>query len=94
MSVQAEILNLLGEVRRERNLTYIMVSHDLAVIAHICDRVGVMQQGQIEEVLGVDTLLAGEAKTEYTRTLFEASRRYDRSMVSRVVTGASTPTSV
>ena len=70
-----------------------MVSHDLAVIAHLCDRVGVMQQGQIEEVLGVETLLSGEAATDYTRTLFEASRRYDRSMASNLAKGAATPTS-
>lgn len=82
VSVQAEILNLLADVRMQRNLTYIMVSHDLAVITHLCDRVGVMQQGMIEEVLGVETLLSGDAKTAYTRTLFEASRRYDRSMAT------------
>ncbi|SMQ85763.1 peptide/nickel transport system ATP-binding protein [Devosia lucknowensis] len=91
VSVQAEILNLLADVRQERNLTYIMVSHDLAVIAHLCDRVAVMQQGGIEEVLGVETLLSGEASTDYTRTLFEASRRYDRSMASSLARGATAP---
>lgn len=89
VSVQAEILNLLADVREERKLTYIMVSHDLAVIAHLCDRVGVMQQGQIEEVLGVETLLSGAAATDYTRTLFEASRRYDRSMANNLAKGAA-----
>jgi peptide/nickel transport system ATP-binding protein len=93
VSVQAEILNLLADVRKERNLTYVMVSHDLAVIAHLCDRVGVMQQGQIEEVLDVNTLLAGAAKTDYTRTLFEASRHYDRSMASDLAKGAVPPAS-
>ncbi len=89
VSVQAEILNLLAEIRRERNLTYIMVSHDLAVVAHMCDRVAVMQQGRIDEVLGVEDLFEGKARHPYTRALYEASRAYDRSMAA---TFAAPPT--
>ncbi|MBB4124599.1 ABC transporter ATP-binding protein [Martelella radicis] len=80
VSVQAEILNLLAEIRRERELSYVMVSHDLAVITHLCDRLAVMRQGRIEEVLDRDTMLTGQMKVEYTRTLYDASRRYDRAM--------------
>ena len=51
VSVQAEILNLLAESARAKGLTYILVSHDLAVIAHMCDRFAVMQLGRIVETL-------------------------------------------
>lgn len=72
-SVQAETLNLLNRLRAERGLTFMMVSHDLAVIDHMCDRVLVMQHGRaVEELLHEDLARAG-MKTDYARTLFEAS---------------------
>lgn len=49
VSVQAEILNLLQDLRAARNLTYILVSHNLAVIAHLCPQVGVMLNGEMVE---------------------------------------------
>src|SRR5206468_8847477 len=51
VSVQAEILNLITEIRRARGLTCILVSHDLAVVAHMCDRLAVMNHGRILEIL-------------------------------------------
>src|SRR5690606_9361306 len=72
VSVQAEILNLLAELQRESNLTYLMVTHDLGVIAHLCQKVAVMQYGKILETLSVDELVAGNAKTDYTRMLVNA----------------------
>jgi peptide/nickel transport system ATP-binding protein len=72
-SVQAETLNLLSRLREERGLTFLMVSHDLAVIDHMCDRVMVMQHGARVEELSRDDLAAARMKTEYARTLFEAS---------------------
>ena len=50
-SVQAEVLNLLEQVRRDRKLTFLMVSHDLAVVTHMCERLMVMQHGEAVEQL-------------------------------------------
>src|SRR5436190_14934116 len=49
VSIQSEVLNLLADLRRERNLTYVFVSHDLAVVSHMCGRVGVMRSGKLLE---------------------------------------------
>ncbi len=49
VAVQAEILNLLQDMRAARNLTYLLVSHDLGVVTHMCDRVAVMRNGVFEE---------------------------------------------
>ncbi|WP_273692287.1 ABC transporter ATP-binding protein [Ketogulonicigenium vulgare] len=73
VSVQAEILNLLKTLREERGLTYLMVSHDLAVIAHICERAGIMQHGRILEEMTADDIRAGRATADYTRTFLQAS---------------------
>ena len=78
VSVQAEILNLLKNLQRERGLTYLMVSHNLAVVAHMCERVAVMNRGRFAEVLTTDQLRAGETTEGYTRQLLSASGRYDR----------------
>lgn len=74
VSVQAEILNLLKELREEHGLTYVMVSHDLAVVGHICDRLAVMQQGRIVEIMSVDALRRGAGEQDYTRHLIAASQ--------------------
>ncbi|WP_138469604.1 ABC transporter ATP-binding protein [Poseidonocella sp. HB161398] len=73
VSVQAEILNLLADLRAERGLTYVMVSHDLAVVGHLCQRLAVMQSGRIVEMLEVEQLRRGEAEHAYTRSLLAAS---------------------
>lgn len=72
-SVQAEVLNLLNRLRAERGLTFLMVSHDLAVVDHMCDRILVMQHGRAVEELARDDLAAARMTTDYARSLFEAS---------------------
>jgi len=78
VSVQAEVLNLLVRLREEHGLTYILVSHDLAVVAHLCDRLAVMQHGCIVETLSVQQLRVNQPTDEYTQTLMKASQGYDR----------------
>ncbi|MBX4335128.1 ABC transporter ATP-binding protein [Bartonella raoultii] len=73
VSVQAEILNLLKSLREDKKLTYLMVSHDLAVVAHICERVGIMHKGIILEELSNDDLRNLHAQHDYTKMFFEAS---------------------
>ncbi len=73
VSVQAEILNLLKTLRRERNLTYLMVTHNLAVVAHLCDRVAIMHQGKLLEEMTADEIRRGAATEPYTRQFLAAS---------------------
>ena len=78
VSVQAEILNLLNRLRRELNLTVVIVSHDLAVISYMCDRLLVMQNARSVETLTREQLRAGDMQSDYTRTLFKASHQRAR----------------
>ncbi|MBA4776069.1 MAG: ABC transporter ATP-binding protein [Rhizobiales bacterium] len=73
VSIQAEILNLLADQREERDLTFVLVSHDLAVIAHMCDRVLVMQNGVFVDELTKADLEAGITHAAYSGELFESS---------------------
>ncbi len=77
-SIQAEVLNLLDRLRTERGLTYILVSHDLAVVAHMCERLMVMQHGQAVEELSRAALQAHHAAQDYTRALLAASEGFSR----------------
>jgi peptide/nickel transport system ATP-binding protein len=72
-SVQAEVLNLLQRLRAEHGLTYLMVSHNLAVIDHMCDRLLVMRNGGAVEALDRADLAARRARDPYTLALFEAN---------------------
>jgi len=73
VSVQAEILNLLADLRQEHKLTYLMVSHDLSVVGHMCDRLGVMKDGEIVEIMNVTELRALQARHSYSQELLQAS---------------------
>jgi peptide/nickel transport system ATP-binding protein len=78
VSVQAEILNLLAKLRQSYSLTSILVSHDLAVVAHLCSRIAIMQLGRLVEIIGADDLRTGRVSADYTRNLIAASRGFTR----------------
>ena len=78
VSVQAEILNLLASLRKAQGTTSILVSHDLAVVAHLCERVAVMRGGRLVETVATPDLRAGRAARPYTRQLVATSKGYAR----------------
>jgi oligopeptide transport system ATP-binding protein len=80
VSVQAQILNLLNDLQQTLGLTYLMISHDLAVIRHMCDTVAVMHSGRIVEQAEVETIFQG-AIHPYTRVLLNTVPRLDRETV-------------
>ncbi|RLD46946.1 MAG: ABC transporter ATP-binding protein [Bacteroidetes bacterium] len=71
VSVQAQVLNLLNELKKEYGLTYIFISHDLSVVKYMSDRILVMRDGKIEEIGEADELY-NNPKTNYTKELIEA----------------------
>ncbi len=77
-SVQAEVLNLLEALRAQRGLTFVMVSHDLAVVTHLCQRLLVMQRGRAVETVAAADLAAHRVQADYTRSLMQASLGFQR----------------
>lgn len=71
VSVQAQIINLLQDLQREKNLTYVFISHDLNVVQHISDRIGVMYLGKLVE-LGSSEDVYNDPLHPYTKALFGA----------------------
>ena len=69
VSVQAEVLNLLADLQQRHGLTYLMVSHNLAVVAHLCPMVGVMQGGEMVEQLSAADLRSGRINHPHTAAL-------------------------
>lgn len=71
VSVQAQVLNLLNELKREFDFTYIFISHDLSVVKFMSDRMVVMNKGKIEEMGDADEIY-NNPQTEYTRNLINS----------------------
>ena len=69
VSVQAEVLNLLRDLQARRGLTFILVSHNLAVTAHLCPQIGVMQAGELVETVSAEDLRAGRVSHPHTAEL-------------------------
>ncbi|WP_298014552.1 ABC transporter ATP-binding protein [uncultured Castellaniella sp.] len=77
ISVQAQILNLLQDLRGRHGLTYVLISHNVSVVRHLCDRVAVMYLGQIVEQ-GTAAAVLETPRHPYTRELLDAVPRLDR----------------
>ena len=77
-SVQAEVLNLLEALRAQRRLSFVMVSHDLAVVTHLCQRLLVMQGGRAVETLAAADLAARRVQAPYTQRLMAAAAGFVR----------------
>ena len=71
VSVQAQVLNLMQELQTHHGITYMLISHDLAVVNHLCDDVAVLFKGQIVEQ-GTPDVLFSAATHPYTQTLLQA----------------------
>ncbi|MCC9622517.1 ABC transporter ATP-binding protein [Thalassospira sp. MA62] len=85
VSIQAEVLNLLSRLRRELGLTYVMVSHDLAVVAHMCDDIAIMNHGRIVERATAAQLADGTLEHPYSQQLYKAAGGYDRTIIDGFV---------
>jgi peptide/nickel transport system ATP-binding protein len=69
--VQAQIINLLAQLRRDMGLTIVLISHDLAVVRHLCDRIAVMQAGRMVELNETEWLFAAP-QHDFTKKLLAA----------------------
>ncbi|CDM69267.1 Oligopeptide transport ATP-binding protein AppF [Clostridium bornimense] len=71
VSIQAQIINLLQDLQREKNFSYLFISHDLSVVEHICDKVGVMYLGSLVELASSDEIFKNPLHP-YTKALMSA----------------------
>ncbi|MBC8548491.1 MAG: dipeptide ABC transporter ATP-binding protein [Candidatus Brocadiales bacterium] len=96
VSVQAQVLNLLSDLKKEFNLSYLFIAHNLSVVEHIADRVAVMYLGKIMELTDRDTLFA-DPKHPYTKALFSAipeitpGKRKNRELLQGDIPSPSSP---
>jgi peptide/nickel transport system ATP-binding protein len=90
VSVQAQVLNLMRDMQRRLGLTYLFISHNLAVVHHVADRVGVMYLGRIVEMAPTRVLFAN-ARHPYTRMLLDAVPDLEMSGKSRTAVSGEVP---
>jgi len=90
VSVQAQILNLMTDLQQQLGLTYLFISHNLAVVSHIADRVGVMYLGRLVEIADADELFV-RPRHPYTRLLLDAVPDLEMSGKARTPVGGEVP---
>ena len=73
--VQDQILRLLVRLSEELGLALLLVTHDLGVVAHMCERILVLDKGELVETLSRDELYRGAAKHAFTQSLLDAARK-------------------
>jgi peptide/nickel transport system ATP-binding protein len=76
VSIQAQVLNLMSDLQRDAGVTFFVISHDLAVVGHICDEIAVMFRGRFVET-GPSAILLSRPSHPYTRELVDAAPRLD-----------------
>ena len=90
VSVQAQVLNIMKDLQRERGMTYLFISHNLAVVRHVADRVGVMYLGRLVEEADKAKLF-GTPQHPYTRMLLDAIPKMTRAGESRTPVQGEVP---
>ena len=86
VSVQAQILNLLNDLQKKYDLTYIFISHDLSVIEYMCDRLSVMYLGRVVEEADTETLFSNP-QHPYTKALLSATPSFDKNKEKIMILG-------
>ena len=86
VSVQAQILNLLNDLQKKYDLTYIFISHDLSVIEYMCDRLAVMYLGRVVEEADTDELFSNP-QHPYTKALLSATPSFDKNKDKIMILG-------
>lgn len=90
VSIQAQVINLLVELQKQMDLTYLFISHDLGVVYHLCDRIAVMYLGNIVELADRDALY-NDTLHPYTKALISAAPSIDKKKVERIVLTGDVP---